>query len=107
MKLTETTAGKIPGETKVRINGIVSQTNLGSFTQTTLDATLMEVQKDGSLEKLKDVKIPTGKSLDEIEVDDDMIVINAYIGNPSPRDGRRWLVMHGDGLNLPDDVGRF
>ena len=104
--LSQTAIGRVPGEVKVKVDGIESQQPMGNFTQTTLNCTLLETQPDGELKEVKKVKIPTG-IYDKLEVDDDMIVTNAYIGNPSPRDGRRWLVQHGSGLNLPEDVGKF
>ena len=104
--LSSTSIGRIPGEVKVKVIGIESQSNFGAFTATTLNCELLETQDDGTLKKVKDAKIPTGV-YDKLEVDENMIVTNAYIGNPSPRDGRRWLVQHGSGLNLPEEVGKF
>ena len=104
--LSQSATGRIPGETKVRVDGIESQQPMGNFTATVLKCTLIETQEDGSDKEVKEVKLPTG-IYDKLEVDENMIVTNAYIGNPSPRDGRRWLVQHGSGLNLPEDVGRF
>jgi len=104
--LSATAVGRIPGEVKVKVDSIDTVQPMGVFTQTTLNCTLLETQDDGTLKESKKVKIPTG-IFDKIEVDENMIVTNAYIGNPSPRDGRRWLVQHGAGLNLPEDVGRF
>jgi len=104
--LSQTAIGRIPGETKVRVDGIDSQQNLGAFTATTLDCTLLETQEDGEDKEIKKVKLPTG-IYDKLEVDDNMVIVNAYIGNPSPRDGRRWIVQHGAGLNLPEEVGRI
>jgi len=104
--LSQTAIGRIPGETKVRVDGIDSQAPMGNFTATVLNCTLLETQDDGSVKEAKTVKLPTG-IYDKLEVDDDMVITNAYIGNPSPRDGRRWIVQHGAGLNLPEEVGRI
>ena len=105
-KLAETAIGRIPGEVKVRVDKIDSQIPMGNFTTTVLGCTLLETQEDGTDTEVKKVKLPTG-IYDNLEVDENMVITNAYIGNPSPRDGRRWIVQHGSGLNLPEDVGRF
>jgi len=105
-KLAETAIGRIPGELKIRVDKVLNSEPLGpNFTCTTLGCTLLETQNDGTLKEHKTVELPTGK-FNEIEVDDQMIITNAYIGREG-KDGRRWIVMPGAGLNLPDNVGRI
>ncbi len=104
--LSQTTIGRVPGEIRVKVDAVESQQDFGAFTCTTLGCTLLETQPDGTVKEAKKVKLPTG-IYDKLEVDENMVVTNAYIGNPSPRDGRRWLVQHGSGINLPDEVGKI
>lgn len=88
---TDSSHGKVLGDCKIKLGKVLDQVPMGRFTMTKIEATLLD--EEGN--EVAKAPLLTSLPLDDIEVDENFVVTNAFLSAPD-KDGNSWLVKSGE-----------